>query len=422
MKDKKSIRELILKIVHVISYIFSACFVGIVILTCCYSCGTFNKDDSTAITQKQVKSEIKKAQLNVGDSISFYCYKDTNYLSRLDLSKFGAGTGISVNSVLLDVDVCMGFIDSSAPFHYDHFNESCFLTITYTYNSNTGNLTFSTSILTSANNTYVLHNSFTFNLQNGIISNWILEGESSINDYEFYFLRINRFSNPSSLSSFNAILTVLGRFTCDELDYTGYISSNFNPTYAFTNYNSYFIDNYETMLDYAIYQPIVYKGTLYIGVMPSMFKLARASLSDAGVIQPFSSNKYYVSGVSLIPFDISNGYVEIWSVQTQEDSNYGTIPYFNLRGNYVGGFSYLYFYNFYQNPSRFVRNLDYMNSTNTSANIDIYVEATDLLSTAFNGMNGLFTIAILPSLTLGTLVFLPLVVGLILTLIKLITR
>ena len=213
MKDKKSIKDFILKIVHVISYIFSFCFVGLVILTCCYSCGTSVNDDPKPITQKQVSNNVKKAQLNVGDSINFYCYKDTNYLSRLDLSKFGAGTGLSLNSVLLDVDVFMGYIDSTQGFHYNHYNESCFMTTSYTYNSSTGNMTFNISILTSANNYYVLHNSFTFNLQNGIISNWILESETGDDDYEFYFLRINRFSNLSNLSSFNSILSVLGRFT-----------------------------------------------------------------------------------------------------------------------------------------------------------------------------------------------------------------
>ena len=422
MKDKKSIKDFILKIVHVISYIFSFCFVGLVILTCCYSCGTSVNDDPKPITQKQVSNNVKKAQLNVGDSINFYCYKDTNYLSRLDLSKFGAGTGLSLNSVLLDVDVFMGYIDPTQGFHYDHYNESCFMTTSYTYNSSTGNMTFNISILTSANNYYVLHNSFTFNLQNGIISNWILEEEGSIDDYEFYFLRINRFSNPSNLSSFNAILNVLGRFTCDELDYTGYISSSINPTFAFTNQNTYFLNTYESIVDYAIYQPIVYRGTLYCGIIPSNFKLARASLSDAGVIQPFSSNKYYVSGISLIPLDIDSGYVEIWSVQTQEDSTYGSIPYFNLRGNYVGGFNYLYFYHFYNSPSRFVNNLEYYANQTNNNNLDIYVNALDLVGTAFDGLNGLFGLAILPSITFGTLVFLPLVVGLLIALIKLITR
>lgn len=440
-EKKNKIKQICLKIINIISYILSSLFIILMILV-----GTRCSSDS--IEKNDVKSRNHYVYSNVISDYSnfnlegqFFNYYDINgsWNNILQLLPVVTTSGSSYTLPFTGVVSLMqysGQADNNyytsgwVEYRYDYYNifnsfsSTTINSVKYTsyrfkltgYMQNANGGVASSDDLISIHITYdkTSINSKTFST---ILGAWKTSDNQLAIDFDSIVI-----SSNSTQSNRNFSLYYFNHLFVNDLSGKYINFSNLSSSWLIENKNYL----YRTLLNGSDYlylldcgQPLLYNGDIYYGINVVYGTASKVYNRNNHTVSSVNSVSY-PSSIYLINSNYENALL-IWRCNIYSYEN-SAIPYSDYYGSVVGYDPLVYFYDVNTHYSYGSVIELFSIEGNSDFGTSVYFDALNLIGSAFNSLDVLFNLRVLPYVTLGTLITIPFAVSIVLVMIRLITK
>ena len=424
-EKKKQVKERILKVVHVVCYILSALFIGLMLLTGLQSCKSATGLSAEVISgtndlRYQYKySGAYEMSLDIQQTISdgdIDINEPAPYsTSHIELLNYDVTGYISINGTLHEVN---GYQLEYGVYWYGGTDENYYRlnAISFNYNNSYYEITFKTETdeeLGSTDNGYYAYNNVIFVTDQAITSVMINTLFENTSDSNFVFNKAFNYNAPYSINVDNDYIN------------KGTLMVGWEDIYISAYVRGKYMD-----LPYFVSNGQIFNRVVWCAEWDTTQGTGNV------VLYATSSTDYY---------EIPEGkelYTELRYVNTETNS----VVVVNVRNTYTG-YSDVFGlpYNAYTDGSTWIndgyRYITFIGNLSTQQQVNImafnnnnqnaysggiYNSDTNnvftLVASAFTGIIPILSVYILPGITLGTLLFVPLVATLVFVIIKIIKK